>query len=64
MPTKISARITLPDEARRLPGLLKAIGDGRVKAVPHIRLLREHGATCLLDGDICSSAQDACIPLF
>ena len=36
---------------RMLPGLLQAIRDGRVQAVPKVRLLREFGATCLLDGD-------------
>ncbi|MFH0780458.1 MAG: Ldh family oxidoreductase [Pseudomonadota bacterium] len=36
---------------RMLPGLLQAIRDGRVKADPNIRLIREFGATCLLDGD-------------
>ncbi len=36
---------------RMLPGLLQAIKDGRVKADPEIRVLREFGATCLLDGD-------------
>jgi len=36
---------------RMLPGLLQAIRDGRVKASPQIRLLRQFGATCLLDGD-------------
>jgi LDH2 family malate/lactate/ureidoglycolate dehydrogenase len=34
-----------------LPGLIQALRDGRVKAVPNIKLLREVGATCLLDGD-------------
>ena len=36
---------------RMLPGLTQAIRDGRVQAVPKVRLLREFGATCLLDGD-------------
>lgn len=36
---------------RMLPGLLQAIRDGRVKAAPDIRLIRELGAACLLDGD-------------
>lgn len=36
---------------RMLPGLLQALRDTRVKAVPQIRILREFGATCLLDGD-------------
>jgi LDH2 family malate/lactate/ureidoglycolate dehydrogenase len=36
---------------RMLPGLLRALADGRVKAAPNIRPLRELGATCLLEGD-------------
>ncbi len=36
---------------RMLPGLIQAIRDGRVKAAPEVRLLRQFGATCLLDGD-------------
>lgn len=36
---------------RMLPGLLQALRDGRVRAQPRLRLLREFGATCLLDGD-------------
>ncbi|MBU1565482.1 MAG: Ldh family oxidoreductase [Proteobacteria bacterium] len=36
---------------RMLPGLLQALRDGRVKAVPNIKLIREFGATCFMDGD-------------
>lgn len=36
---------------RMLPGLLKAIADGQVKAVPQLRMIREFSATCMLDGD-------------
>lgn len=36
---------------RMLPVLLAAFGDGRAKAAPDIRVLREFGATSLLDGD-------------
>lgn len=36
---------------RMLPPLLKAIRDGRIKANPDIRILRSHGATCVLDTD-------------
>lgn len=36
---------------RMLPGLLQALRDQRVKASPRIRVIREFGATCLLDGD-------------
>ncbi|KJS03090.1 MAG: hypothetical protein VR65_02265 [Desulfobulbaceae bacterium BRH_c16a] len=36
---------------RMLPGLLQALRDKRVKALPQIRVMREFGATCLLDGD-------------
>lgn len=54
---------------RMLPGLLNALADGRVKAAPAIRLLREFGATCLLDGDngpgrfVASQAMDRAIEL-
>jgi LDH2 family malate/lactate/ureidoglycolate dehydrogenase len=36
---------------RMLPGLLKALQDGRVKVDLKIHLVREFGATCTLDGD-------------
>lgn len=36
---------------RMLPGLLRALADGRVKVDPNINPIREFGATCLLDGD-------------
>ena len=36
---------------RMLPGLLQALRDRRVNADPQIRVVREFGATCLLDGD-------------
>lgn len=36
---------------RMLPGLLKALQDGRAKSVPNIRLANEFGAICTLDGD-------------
>lgn len=36
---------------RMLPGLLRAIQDGFVTPAPQVRLLRDHAATCVLDGD-------------
>ncbi len=36
---------------RMLPGLLRALRDKRVKTAPAVSLIREFGATCLLDGD-------------
>ena len=36
---------------RMLPGLLKALHDGRANCVPDIHLKSEFGATCMLDGD-------------
>lgn len=35
-----------------LAGLMAAIGAGRVKTEPDIRLLRARGATCIMDGDL------------
>ena len=34
-----------------LPRLLAGLRDGRASRVPHVRVVREHGATCVLDGD-------------
>jgi LDH2 family malate/lactate/ureidoglycolate dehydrogenase len=34
-----------------LPRLLAGLRDGRCRAVPAVRLVRERGATCVLDGD-------------
>ena len=36
---------------RMLPGLVKAIRDGRCNANPQLVVTREHGATCVLDCD-------------
>ncbi|MBI5301606.1 MAG: Ldh family oxidoreductase [Chloroflexi bacterium] len=36
---------------RMLPGLVRAIHEGRASANPSITLTRERGATCVLDGD-------------
>jgi len=36
---------------RMLPGLLRAIRDGRINASPKVKLKREFAATCVLDGD-------------
>jgi len=36
---------------RMLPGLVKALREGRVKRHPQLNLLRDRGATCFLDGD-------------
>ncbi len=36
---------------RMLPGLVKALHDGRANCAPNIRLTSEFGATCMLDGD-------------
>ena len=36
---------------RMLPGLVKAIRDGRCKANPQLVVTRERGATCVLDCD-------------
>jgi LDH2 family malate/lactate/ureidoglycolate dehydrogenase len=36
---------------RMLPGLVKAIREGRVTANPNIHVVGKHGATCVLDGE-------------
>src|SRR5262249_28432117 len=36
---------------RMLPGLLRAIQDGRVNANPKLTVKRERAASCVLDGD-------------
>src|SRR5512140_1079740 len=36
---------------RMLPGLLQGIREGRCNPDPRLRLVRERGATCMLDGD-------------
>ena len=36
---------------RMLPGLIKALQDGRVNPAPNIRLVKELSATCTLDGN-------------
>ena len=52
---------------RMLPGLLNALRDGRAKAAPQISVIREFGATCMIDGDngpgryVASRAMDAAI---
>ncbi|HEU5397366.1 MAG TPA: Ldh family oxidoreductase [Verrucomicrobiae bacterium] len=36
---------------RMLPELLRGLQDGRVTANPHVKIIRERPASCLLDGD-------------
>ena len=36
---------------RMLPGLVRGIREGRVKANPQIKIIRERSASCMLDGD-------------
>jgi LDH2 family malate/lactate/ureidoglycolate dehydrogenase len=37
---------------RMLPGLVRGIRDGRIRRDPDVRLLKEHVATCVLDGGL------------
>lgn len=45
---------------RMLPGLLKALKEGRANAQPNTRILREFGATSVLDGDNGPGRASAC----
>ncbi|MBI5034744.1 MAG: Ldh family oxidoreductase [Chloroflexi bacterium] len=36
---------------RMLPGLVRGIREGKVRPNPQIKMLREHAATCFIDGD-------------
>lgn len=48
---------------RMLPGLLAALGDGRVKARPNAHFLREFAATCMMDGDNGPGRSTACLAM-